>query len=167
MASASTRFEDDRKQLAAGRQAPSIRRSGARAGARSWSPAATSAAGRRASTRRRRYALGPRSTGDIGESFAEIFFGNCVALGIPCLTAAADDLAKLSAAVQADPALEVTVDLIAQQVRFGTSSIAATMPDGPREQLVSGRWDTTGELLEGARSIEKTAAALPYLAGFR
>jgi hypothetical protein len=57
--------------------------------------------------------------------------------------------------------------LIAQQVRFGTSSIAATMPDGPREQLVSGRWDTTGELLEGARSIEKTAAALPYFAGFR
>jgi 3-isopropylmalate/(R)-2-methylmalate dehydratase small subunit len=103
----------------------------------------------------------------VGESFAEIFFGNCVVLGVPCLTAAADDLAKLSAAVQADPALEVTVDLIAQQVRFGTSSIAATMPDGPREQLVSGRWDTTGELLEGARAIEKTVAALPYFAGFR
>jgi 3-isopropylmalate/(R)-2-methylmalate dehydratase small subunit len=103
----------------------------------------------------------------VGESFAEIFFGNCVVLGIPCLTAAAEDLHKLSAAVQADAALEVTVDLIAQQVRFGTSSIAATMPDGPREQLVSGRWDTTGELLEGARTIEKTAAGLPYLAGFR
>jgi 3-isopropylmalate/(R)-2-methylmalate dehydratase small subunit len=103
----------------------------------------------------------------VGESFAEIFFGNCVVLGIPCLTAAADDLAKLSAAVQADPALEITVDLIAQQVRFGTSSIAATMPDGPREQLVSGRWDTTFELLEGVRAIEKTAGALPYFAAFR
>jgi 3-isopropylmalate/(R)-2-methylmalate dehydratase small subunit len=103
----------------------------------------------------------------VGESFAEIFFGNCVVLGIPCLTAAPADLQKLTAAVQADPALEVTVDLVAQQTRFGGSAITAGMPDGPREQLVSGRWDTTGELLEGARTIARTAGGLPYFGGFR
>ena len=41
------------------------------------------------------------------------------------------------------------------------------MPDGPREQLLSGRWDTTAELLEAVSAIEKTASALPYLSAFR
>ena len=102
-----------------------------------------------------------------GESFAEIFFGNCLAIGVPCLTASAEDVQKLMIAVQADPALEVTVDLRAQEVRFGTARIAARMPDGPREQLLSGRWDTTGELLEARTAIAKTAAALPYFASWR
>ncbi len=34
----------------------------------------------------------------IGESFAEIFFGNCLALGIPCLTASHPDVAALQEA---------------------------------------------------------------------
>jgi 3-isopropylmalate/(R)-2-methylmalate dehydratase small subunit len=102
----------------------------------------------------------------IGESFAEIFFGNCVALGIPCLTATADDLLTLRNAVQADAALEVSVDVRQQEVRFGGKRIAAQMPAGPREQLASGRWDTTFELLEAAQAIEKTASGLPYFGAF-
>jgi 3-isopropylmalate/(R)-2-methylmalate dehydratase small subunit len=103
----------------------------------------------------------------VGESFAEIFFGNCVAIGVPCLTAAPRDVQKLIAAVDADPALELTVDLRAQEVRFGRERIAAHMPDAPREQLLSGRWDSAGELLEGKAQIATTAAALPYFAGWR
>ena len=102
----------------------------------------------------------------VGESFAEIFFGNCVALGIPCLTASAADLQLLRTAVQADSALEVSVDLPQQQVRFGQQQIAARMPAGPREQLASGRWDTTLELLSAGQAIESTGAALPYFDGF-
>jgi 3-isopropylmalate/(R)-2-methylmalate dehydratase small subunit len=103
----------------------------------------------------------------VGESFAEIFFGNCVALGIPCLTASASDLQQLAHAVDGDATLEVSVDLQAQAVRFAGKSIPAHMPQGPREQLASGRWDTTFELLEAAPAIERTAAALPYFSGFR
>jgi 3-isopropylmalate/(R)-2-methylmalate dehydratase small subunit len=102
----------------------------------------------------------------VGESFAEIFFGNCVAMGIPCLVLAASDLQRLGAAVEADPKLEVNVDLDARQVRFGSSVLPATIPEGPREQLASGRWDTTGELIEGRAQIEQTAARLPYFAGW-
>ena len=103
----------------------------------------------------------------VGESFAEIFFGNCVAIGVPCLTAAPDDLAALSQAVSADASLVVDVDLAAQQVRFGGRTIVARMPDGPRQQLVSGQWDTTSELLANKAAIARTASALPYFGAFR
>jgi 3-isopropylmalate/(R)-2-methylmalate dehydratase small subunit len=102
----------------------------------------------------------------VGESFAEIFFGNCVAIGMPCLTVSATDLQALAKAVSEDPALEVRVDLSAQQVQFGGRTIVARMPDGPREQLVSGRWDTTAELLEAVEDVTRTAKALPYFGGF-
>jgi 3-isopropylmalate/(R)-2-methylmalate dehydratase small subunit len=103
----------------------------------------------------------------VGESFAEIFFGNCVAIGVPCVTTSAQDLQKLMAAVQADSALEITVDLNKQEVRFGRERIAARMPDGPREQLLSGRWDSTAELLAGKAKVGETASALPYFDGWR
>jgi 3-isopropylmalate/(R)-2-methylmalate dehydratase small subunit len=103
----------------------------------------------------------------VGESFAEIFFGNCAAIGVPCVTASAEDVQKLMTAVAADPALEVTVDVAKLEVRFGAERIAAAMPDGPREQLLSGRWDSTAELLEGKAKVAQAAATLPYFDGWR
>ena len=102
----------------------------------------------------------------VAESFAEIFFGNCVVLGVPCLCATTADVNALLAAVKANPKLEVTVDVAKQQVRFGDRSIPAMIPEGPRGQLVSGLWDTTGELLEAKADIERKAKTLPYFAGF-
>jgi 3-isopropylmalate/(R)-2-methylmalate dehydratase small subunit len=102
----------------------------------------------------------------VAESFAEIFFGNCVVLGVPCLCASTADINALLAAIKADPKLVVTADVAKQQVRFGDRSFSATIPAGPAQQLVSGLWDTTGELLEAKASIAQTAKKLPYFAGF-
>ena len=103
----------------------------------------------------------------VAESYAEIFFGNCAAIGIPCVTASTDDVRSLVGAVDADATLEVTVDLDALRVRFGGREIVVSMPEGPRGQLRSGRWDTTGELLASRDAIGETARALPYFAGWR
>jgi 3-isopropylmalate/(R)-2-methylmalate dehydratase small subunit len=100
----------------------------------------------------------------VGESFAEIFFGNCVALGIPCLTATQEDLHKLKRAVVADPKLEVQVDLEKREARAGDVRIALSMPEGARKQLLTGRWDSSTELLEGQALVEISAARLPYFA---
>lgn len=102
----------------------------------------------------------------IAESFAEIFFGNCTSLGIPALCASREDLTKLCAAIDADPTLEVTVDLNAQTVTFGDESISATMPEGARSALVTGQWDFLAQLLERKDQIAETASRLPYLTGF-
>lgn len=100
----------------------------------------------------------------VAENFAEIFFGNCVTLGIPCLSAKREDIARVAAAVAANPALEVTVDVANPSVRFGPESIPATLRESARDALVNGRWDAIGELLEGLPEVKRRAAALPYLA---
>jgi len=101
----------------------------------------------------------------VGESFAEIFFGNCVALGIPCVTASEVDVGRLVEAASADAA--VTVDLDALTASCGDVSISVTMPDGARAQLRSGRWDSTVELLAGAGEVGTTADTLPYFQNWR
>jgi 3-isopropylmalate/(R)-2-methylmalate dehydratase small subunit len=103
----------------------------------------------------------------VGESFAEIFAGNCQALGIPCPTAGAGDLAALMAACEADPRLEFRLDLDAMTLNAGAHSIPLTMPAGPRSQLLAGTWDSTAELLAARTDIASTAARLPYLGNWR
>jgi len=53
-----------------------------------------------------------------------------------------------------------------QELRFGDRGINATIPDGPRNQLVGGTWDSTAVLLEAGEAIEATATKLPYVAGY-
>jgi 3-isopropylmalate/(R)-2-methylmalate dehydratase small subunit len=102
----------------------------------------------------------------VGGSFGEIFFGNCVMLGIPCLTIAQADLEALQKAIERAPRETVHVDVEKQEVRFGDRVIKARMPDGPRNQLVQGTWDSTAVLLEAGAAIEATAKKLPYVSGF-
>ena len=97
----------------------------------------------------------------IAESFAEIFFGNSTTLAMPCVTAAAADIAALRAEVEANPATEITVDLAVMRVRTsGGLDIPVAMPDSAREALVTGRWDPIQELLDNAPATAAKAAEL-------
>ena len=102
----------------------------------------------------------------VGGSYGEIFFGNCVMLGIPCLVVTQADLEWLQRQVSLSPQQAVSVDVEKQEVRFGDRVIKATVPDGPRNQLVNGTWDSTAVLLEAGAAIEATAKKLPYATGF-
>jgi 3-isopropylmalate/(R)-2-methylmalate dehydratase small subunit len=103
----------------------------------------------------------------VGESFAEIFAGNCQALGIPCPTASTDDLTAMMTLAEKHPALEFLLDLESMTLSAGGRSIAVTMPAGPRSQLLAGTWDSTAELLAGRDAIAATAARLPYVHDWR
>jgi 3-isopropylmalate/(R)-2-methylmalate dehydratase small subunit len=102
----------------------------------------------------------------IGESFAEIFFGNCVSLGLPCVTVDEKTASALQTAIEKDPSAEVRVDLASKTVEVGATSYPLTMADGPRMQLMEGRWDSTAELVGNRDKIKATAAKLPYFSGF-
>ncbi|HYC72812.1 MAG TPA: 3-isopropylmalate dehydratase small subunit [Opitutaceae bacterium] len=100
----------------------------------------------------------------IAENFAEIFFGNSTTLGMPCVSASRDDIAKIAAAVEKDPQAEVVIDLEKLEVRFAGQAIKITQRESARDALVNGRWDAIGELLDGVPAVQATAAKLPYLA---
>lgn len=99
----------------------------------------------------------------IAESFAEIFFGNSTTLGMPCVSAAREDIEALAAAVEGDPKTEVTIDLEAMEARYAGKSFPITMPASARHALTSGCWDPIQELLDHGAEIEKVAASLPYV----
>jgi 3-isopropylmalate/(R)-2-methylmalate dehydratase small subunit len=100
----------------------------------------------------------------VGESFAEIFFGNCIALGVPCVTVSTEDAKTLQTMVQGDASLVVTVDLEAMKVACGGFEAVITMLDGPRQMFVTGLWDATGQLVANGEAVRSVAAGLPYVA---
>ena len=102
----------------------------------------------------------------VGQSFAEIFFGNAATLGIPCLTAPAADLTALMAAVTREPGRTVEVDLREMFARADALSVPLAMPDAVRQAFLDGSWDATGLLLEGFADVLAVAAQLPYLRNF-
>ena len=102
----------------------------------------------------------------VGESFAEIFFGNCVALGIPAVTAARADVARLMDAVELDPSQEIAIDLAARTVAWRGGSAAVKLPEGAREQLMDGSWDAMRTLLEAREQVLAKLESLPYANGF-
>ncbi len=99
----------------------------------------------------------------VGESFAEIFFGNCVAMGIPCVTADPSVTKQLQEILTTNPQAEINVDLETLQVTSGEFEGAIAMGDGARMMLTSGTWDACGQLVAQADQIRATAANLPYV----
>jgi len=99
----------------------------------------------------------------IGESFAEIFFGNCVAMGIPCLTADAATVKQLQELVATNPQAIVTVNLETLQVQIGDYTAPVAIGEGTRSTFIAGTWDACGQLVAQADQVRATAAKLPYV----
>ncbi|MBE9182657.1 3-isopropylmalate dehydratase small subunit [Oculatella sp. LEGE 06141] len=99
----------------------------------------------------------------VGESFAEIFLGNCVAMGIPCVTADPNTVKQLQERLMASPEVPIQVNLDTMQVNCGDFSAPIVMGDGAKNMFLAGTWDACGQLVAQADAIRKTAAQLPYL----
>ncbi|WP_144903686.1 3-isopropylmalate dehydratase small subunit [Halobellus captivus] len=99
----------------------------------------------------------------IGESFAEIFAGNCLALGIPTVTADHDTIVELQEWIDENPDGEIDVDVEAETVTYGDTTIEATVDDAQRRALTEGVWDTTALMKSNADAVAEKAAALPYI----
>ena len=99
----------------------------------------------------------------LGESFAEIFLGNCVAMGIPCVTADPAIVKQLQETLTANPQASMQVNLETMQVQCSDFADPVTMPEGIRKMLTTGTWDACGQLVAQTDQIQMTASKLPYL----
>lgn len=99
----------------------------------------------------------------IGESFAEIFAGNCLAIGIPCVTAAPEDIQRLQTLLETVPSTELVLSLEHLTLRSAELTLSVSMAESTRQMLMSGQWDACGQLLANVTQIHQVAAKLPYL----
>ena len=102
----------------------------------------------------------------VGESFSEIFFGNALIIGLPCVTASPGDVRQLMDRVEKQPDARLRVDLQAGACEVDGFRCAVAIPAAARDALVSGTWDTTGLLLERYGDVDVVSARLPYISGF-
>ena len=102
----------------------------------------------------------------LGESFAEIFFGNCLALGIPCMTASKQEITKLQNLVNKNPTQIWNFNLMELSISNQKESYKLNLEEGAFKMLCSGKWDATSQLLDEEERIKNTVKSLPYLNNF-
>ncbi len=104
----------------------------------------------------------------VGESFAEIFAGNCQLLGIPTVTASVEDVKLLQGFIENEDSNEIlNLNLEQKILSFNDSSIPIDISEGKRKTLVSGTWNTLGMLVEALPKTREKAGKIPYISGFK
>ena len=103
----------------------------------------------------------------VGESFSEIFLGNCSVLGVPCFTADHDTIDKLQSLIEKSPETTIEANVETGVVIAGPMKLQASMPTAVRDGFVQGKWDPTQMLLDKFDDVRDVAKHLPYVADFR
>ena len=99
----------------------------------------------------------------IAGNFAEIFFGNSINLGIPCVAMDSTHRSTLAQWIESNPSTEVTVDVSLLEVRAGQLTLPCDMRAGARDSLLNGAWDPLDELLSANKEVEQVAKDLAYV----
>jgi 3-isopropylmalate/(R)-2-methylmalate dehydratase small subunit len=99
----------------------------------------------------------------IAGNFAEIFFGNSINLGIPCVSMDAAHRSTLAEWIENNPSAEVTVDVDRLEVRAGDLALPCEMRVGARDSLLNGAWDPLDELLSASSEVDQVAQQLAYV----
>ena len=98
----------------------------------------------------------------IGESFADIFYGNCIAIGIPCFTLKGVLLKKLQKKALVNN-LNMEIDVIESIAKTNKFNYDLEIKESTKKMLISGNWDTTATLLKNSELVEKTIKNITYL----
>jgi len=98
----------------------------------------------------------------IAGNFAEIFFGNSINLGMPCVSVTDDVRDTLASIIEKSPDTKVTVDVANLTIRAGDKNMMFDLRPGARDSLLNGAWDPLDELLEANNSIQNVHNRLAY-----
>ena len=98
----------------------------------------------------------------IGESFAEIFYSNCIAIGIPCFTLPKKSIEKIQNYCD-NQFLFLEIDLKNSLAKSKDLNFDLEIKESSRKMFLSGEWDATSTLLENENLIADKFKNLPYL----
>ena len=98
----------------------------------------------------------------IGESFAEIFYSNCLAIGIPCFTLPKKKIKSLqNRSIKETLFFEIDIK---NNIAFEKSiSHHLELKESSKNMFLSGEWDATSTLLNNIELIERKINELPYI----
>ena len=102
----------------------------------------------------------------VGESFSEIFRGNSLAIGLPCVTVSHEDIERLMSVVEATPSVRFTLVLSDRTLTMGDTSVSVGIEGSVRDAFLTGTWDATGMLLAAFDVVRGVASRVPYIRGF-
>jgi 3-isopropylmalate/(R)-2-methylmalate dehydratase small subunit len=102
----------------------------------------------------------------VGESFSEIFRGNSLAIGLPCVTAMNAEVDRLMALVEGAPSTRLVLSLEDRTLEVAGQSVSVGIDSSARDALLSGTWDAMGMLLDDFDVVRGVAARVPYIRGF-
>ena len=98
----------------------------------------------------------------IGESFAEIFYRNCIAIGIPCFTLPKKSIEDIQKYIE-NKTLFLEIDLKNCLAKSKDLNFILEIKESSRKMFLSGEWDATATLLENETLVEKKSKELPYI----
>ena len=98
----------------------------------------------------------------IGESFAEIFYSNCVAIGIPCFTLPKKSIQDIQKYIE-NKSLFLEIDLKNCLAKSKDLNFILEIKESSRKMFLSGEWDATATLLENETLVERKSKELPYI----
>lgn len=98
----------------------------------------------------------------IAESYSEIFFGNCVSIGIPCFIASHEIIEEILEWVEKNPSIEFSLNVKELKAAFGEKTFELELAEGPRGQFLDGSWHARSVLLLNKEKINNLAKSLPY-----
>ena len=98
----------------------------------------------------------------IGESFAEIFYSNCVAIGIPCFTLPKKSIQDIQKYTE-NKSLFLEIDLKNCLAKSKDLNFIIEIKESSRKMFLSGEWDATSTLLDNENLIENKFNQLPYI----
>ena len=98
----------------------------------------------------------------IGESFADIFYSNCIAIGIPCFTLPKESIKEIQQYLDVKN-LFLEIDLLESTAKAENFKFNLEIKETSKKMFLSGEWDATSKLLENMDLIENKLNDLPYL----
>jgi len=98
----------------------------------------------------------------IGESFAEIFYSNCIAIGIPCFTLPKKSIQNIQK-YSISKSLFLEIDLKNSLAKSQDLNFNLEIKESSKKMFLSGEWDATATLLRNSFLVEKKFKELPYI----
>jgi len=98
----------------------------------------------------------------IGESFADIFYSNCIAIGIPCFTLPKKSIEKIQNYCN-NQFLFLEIDLKKSLAKSKDLNFNLEIKESSKKMFLSGEWDATSTLLKNENLIENKFTQLPYI----